>query len=108
MEFGDGPQAHQGRATSGADNRGFGDRRIDHTFWAELVDDAVSDFEGAAIGPDIFANEEDSGVAFHLFPQALTNSFHHGRQTATRRPFEFVFFLDRGRHCSDQSSCRKS
>src|SRR5260370_31399133 len=69
LKFGDRPQAHQSRAAGGADNRGFSDRRIDHTLWAELINDSIRDFEGPAIGANIFADQKNTRVALHLFPE---------------------------------------
>src|SRR5437667_10453251 len=106
LKFGDRPQAHQGRAASRADNRGFSDRRVDHTLWAKLIDDSIGDFEGAAIDADVFADQEHGWVALHLFPNALANSFHHRRQTSTRWPFELVFFFECGRHIWFTRLCR--
>src|SRR5947208_7739616 len=56
LKFGDRPHAHQSRAASRADNCRFGNRRIDHPLFAELIDQTVSDFERAAIRADVFAN----------------------------------------------------
>src|SRR5690242_19118224 len=90
--------AHQARAACGTDDRGFRDRGINHARFAEVIDQTVSDFEGAAVRANVFADDEDGRVHFHLFPDALANRFDHRGHSATGWPFEFVFFFDGGRH----------
>src|SRR5712692_4923778 len=97
LKLGDWPQAQQRRPARRADNRGFRDGRVDHAFVAKVIDDAFRNFECAAVRADVFADQKDSRVALHLFPDALPYGFDHGGQAATRRAFELVIFLNRSR-----------
>ena len=63
---------------AGADNRRFGNRRVDDAFLAEPVDQAFGDFERAAVRADVFANHEDALVARHLVEERLANRFEIG------------------------------
>src|SRR5260370_24633714 len=89
-------QAHQRGSTRRAHDRRFGDRSVDHALRAELIDDAVSDFEGAAISAYVFAEKKDSRVALHLFPNPSANCLDHRTGAATRRAFEFVVLFTSG------------
>ena len=75
LEFGDRTHAGERGAESGADYGGFRDRRVDYALGAKTVDEAVGDFEGAAVNADVFAQAEDGGIAFHLFPDSLAYGF---------------------------------
>src|SRR5215208_201562 len=86
--------SHQRGATCCSNNRAFGNWSVDHTFFAKLVDQAVSDFERAAVCADVFADDKDCRVAFHLFPDALANCFDHRCLSATFRTRRFVFFFE--------------
>ena len=57
------------------DDGRLGDRRVDHAFRAEVINEAVGDFESPAIDSDVLTNAEDSGVALHFFPYTLANRF---------------------------------
>jgi len=74
----------------------FSDRRVDHAARPELIDDSLGDFEGAAIGADIFHQSGKPLGRAPSLPRGLTDRFNHRGQPATRRPFELVFlFLSR-------------
>src|SRR6266853_2968336 len=87
-----GTQTHVRRTGRRADNGGLRDRRIDDTRFAELLREAIGDLEGAAVEPDVLAEDEDALVALHLLPQALAQRFeecdfgHQRVSGATRSP----------------------
>src|SRR6185369_12890548 len=85
--------AHQRRATCRSDNRAFGDRRVNNSFFAELVKQTIGDLERAAIRADVFSDHEHRRVPFHLFPDPLPNRFDEGSLPATFGARRFVFFL---------------
>src|SRR5260370_6066461 len=97
-------QAHQRRSTRRANNRRFGNRSVDHALRAELIDDAIGDFEGAAISAHVFADQKDSRVALHLFPNPSANCLDHRGGAAARRAFEFAFFFKCGGHVFQNQS----
>src|SRR6185503_16684230 len=79
--------AHVRRARRRADDRRFGNRRVDHARLAEPFGEAVGDLERAAVGADVFAEDEDALVALHLFPHPLAQGFEErdfGHQHAPR------------------------
>ena len=69
----------------------LGDGRINDPLGAEAVDEAVGDFERAAIDADVFANAEDGGVALHFLPDSLADGFEIGelRHKALVRPSDY-------------------
>ena len=46
LQLGDRPLAHPGRTEGGADEALLGDRRVDHAFVAELLEQSFRDAEG--------------------------------------------------------------
>jgi hypothetical protein len=62
-----------GGACCSADDRRFGNRRVDYTRFTELRLKAISDLEGTAVLADILAQAEDVGIPLHLFEEAFTN-----------------------------------
>src|SRR5216683_485738 len=60
--------AHVSRPGGGADDRRLRDRRIDDAGVAELLGEALGDLERTAVRPDVFPQNEDGGIALHLFP----------------------------------------
>src|SRR5260370_10019933 len=93
LKLSDGPHPHQGRAARRANDCRFRNRRVDHAFFSQLVDDAFGDFEGAAIDADVFADQKARRGALHLFPDSSANRFDHPGHAATRRAFELLFSL---------------
>ena len=85
LKLRDRSHAHQRRATRRSDNRAFRDRRIDHAFFAKLIEQSVGDFERATVRADVFADHKHGWIAFHLFPDTLANRFDHGGLSATFR-----------------------
>src|SRR5215813_1505541 len=65
------PHAHHCRAACGADDCAFGDWRVYHSIFAEACKESFGHLEGAAVGSDIFTEEEDAFIALHFFPQSL-------------------------------------
>ena len=94
LHLGHRPQPHEARANSRAHDGGFRNRRVHHAPLTEALDEARGHLEGAAVDANIFANQEDAGVALHLFPQTFPDGFeirgHAGPESATgsrrRRP----------------------
>src|SRR4051812_10833303 len=78
LELGDRAHARERGAEAGIDDRHLRDWRIDHAFGSEAVDQALSNFERAAVHADVFANTEHGRVALHLFPDSLADSFEVG------------------------------
>ena len=66
---------HQRRANARAHHGGLADGRVDHPVFAELLQHARGDFEGAAIDANVLAHDENGRVALHLFPKALADGF---------------------------------
>src|ERR1051326_3196450 len=75
LELGHGTHAGERRAKRRADNRRFGNGRIDHALRAEVMNETVSHFERAALNADAFADAEGGGVGLHLFPESLADCF---------------------------------
>ena len=78
LHFGDGAQAEEAHAAGRADDGGFADGRFDDALAAEFREQAVGDFEGAAVHADVFADGDDGGIAFHFFEHRLPDGVHHG------------------------------
>src|ERR1041385_5592952 len=58
LKLSDRPHAHQRRATRCTDDRAFRDWRVDHTFFAKLIEQPVSNFERATINPDVLTDHK--------------------------------------------------
>ena len=84
---------HQARATRRPDDRGLGNRRIDHSPGAKLIDEPISHLKSAAIRADVFADNKHRRVAFHLFPNALADRLDERRRPTARRSSGLVFLL---------------
>ena len=82
------------RATGSANNRSFRNRRVDYAFFAKLIDQAISDFERAAIKTNVFTDDEHSRVAFHLFPDTLSYCFNERGKAAARGAIRFMLFFE--------------
>ena len=61
-----------------------------------MINDALSDFECAAIDTYVFADQKHRRVAIHLFPDTGANGFDHRSQAAARRAFEFSILFESG------------
>ena len=73
LHLGDRPVATERRADADAHDGRFGDRRVDHAHLAELVMEALRDAKSAAVGADIFAQDEDLRIAPHLLEQRFAD-----------------------------------
>ena len=89
-ELGHRTHAGERRAIGGADDRGLGDRGVDHAVLAELRQQAFGDPEhparrvalagGAArAARDILAEDDHAGIACHLEVQGLVDRIAHGK-----------------------------
>src|SRR3954466_6050997 len=75
LKFRNGAHAGERSAKRRSDNGRFGDRRIDHALRTKTINKSFSNFERAAVNPDVFANAKDVWMAFHFFRDSLANSF---------------------------------
>ena len=78
LKFGDRAHAGERRAEGRAHDGRLGDGRVDDALGAKAVDEAVGDFERAAVDADVFANAEDGRIALHLLPDSLADGFEIG------------------------------
>jgi hypothetical protein len=65
---------------------GQGKAEKDHVILAELLNQAGSRAESAAIHADVFANHKYARVGFHRLPQGFSYSFHISYFTHRRHP----------------------
>src|SRR5678815_3817260 len=98
LKLGNGFHPHQSCAACRTDYRAFGDRSVNNSLLAVLVDKAIGNFESSTISANIFANDKDCWVTFHLFPDTLANRFHQRRRSTTFWTSRFMFFFNSGRH----------
>ena len=56
----------------------FGDRRIDHAAWAELLEQVLTDLVGALILANLLAHEEHRRIAPHLLGHGVAQRLAHG------------------------------
>src|SRR6476646_7554990 len=61
-----GTHPHDRGAGAAADDRSFGERRVDHAPRPELLLEPERDLEGTAVDADVLADQEDALVAPHL------------------------------------------
>src|ERR1043166_9810130 len=61
------------RSASRADKTRFRDGSINHSIGSELLEKALSDFERAAEHADVFAEDEDAGIAPHLVAEGAAD-----------------------------------
>ena len=73
LHFGDRSIASQRCADADPDNRRLGDRRVEHTHLAELVEQPLRGAERAAVRADVLAEDEDLRVAAHFFGERLAD-----------------------------------
>jgi hypothetical protein len=78
LKFGDGAESGQSRPEGSADDRGFGDGRVDDSLGAEAVNETIRNFESSTVDADVFAETEDGRVALHFLPDALADGFEVG------------------------------
>ncbi len=78
LEFGHRTHAGERRAEGRADDGGLRDGRVDDALRAEAIDEAVGDFERAAVDADVFAETEDGRIALHFLPDSLADGFEIG------------------------------
>ena len=81
LELGDRTQALHRRTHRHTHDRLLGDRRVHHALGSEVVDEALGHLEGAAVDPDVLAEQVDALVALHLLPQALGDGDEVGGET---------------------------
>src|SRR6476646_11984980 len=70
--------AHDRRARAGADDRRFGQRRVEDAPLPELLLEAERDLERAAVDADVLADHEDALVALHLLPEPVADRLEVG------------------------------
>ena len=70
-----GPQAPKGGSQGDAHNGCFGQGCVDGALVAKLLTKTLGGQEHAAPDANVFAQDEDLGVASHLFPDGFPNSF---------------------------------
>src|SRR5581483_12462879 len=71
------------------DDRGLGNRRVNHSRRSEAIDEAFRHFERTAVDANVFADAEDAGVTVHLFPTSLpdrlkVSQLRHDRESLLR------------------------
>src|SRR5580692_368758 len=84
LHFRDGPQAKETHSTGRADDGCFADGSFNHAFTAKFSEEALGDFECAAVNADIFADGDDGRVACHFFEHGLADGFHHSDWSSGR------------------------
>src|SRR5205823_5888255 len=70
--------AHDRRPGAAADDRGLGERRVDHAPRPELLLEAERDLERSAVDADVLADHEDALVAPHLLTEAVADRLQVG------------------------------
>ena len=70
------------RADADADDRRFGNRRVDDAHLAELVVQSLRDAERTAVGADVLAEHEHFRIAAHLFDERFADRFQVGQLLA--------------------------
>src|SRR5689334_11505436 len=68
-------QSSERSAKRRTDDCGFCDWRVDDTLGTESIDEAICNFEGAAVDADVLADTENGRIALHLFPDSLADRF---------------------------------
>ena len=70
-------EARRGEAHARSDDRGLGDRRVEHARVAEPVEETVGDAEHAAVAADVLAEEDHAVVARHLVHDRVVDRGEH-------------------------------
>ena len=70
-----GPVAAQRCADADADDRRLRDRRVDDPRFAELLEQALRDAEGAAVFADVLAEHEHLRIPPHFFGEGFADRF---------------------------------
>src|ERR1039457_238232 len=78
LELGHGTQPRKGSTEGSAYDGRLRNRRINHALGPEAVDEAVGNFESAAIDADVLAYAKHARVALHLFPDSLADGSEVG------------------------------
>src|SRR5262249_33754795 len=73
LHFGHRAQAEVAHAASRTDDGALADGRVDDALPAKTLEQALSDLEGATVNVDVFAEDDDGGVALHFFEERLAN-----------------------------------
>ncbi len=71
LHLGHGAHTDERGPGGGADDRGLGQRGVDHPPLSELLLKALRHLERAAVGADVLADEKDALVAAHLFAERV-------------------------------------
>jgi hypothetical protein len=82
------PQAGHGDPDGGADNGGFGNRRVAHPLGAELFQEPAGDAERATRLCDILAEQDNRGILSHGVDERAINSLaksHFSHAAASAR-----------------------
>src|SRR5713226_8858955 len=75
LHFANGAQAAVAHTAGGADNGALADGRVDDTLPAEALEQPFAGLERPAVDPDVFANQDNRGVALHLLEHGLLDGF---------------------------------
>src|SRR5881397_1603691 len=65
-------------APAAADDGRLRDGGVDHACLAELLGEALGDFERTAVRPHILSQNENAGITLHLLPQPLPQRLEVG------------------------------
>jgi hypothetical protein len=71
LHLGDGPHTDIGGADGRTNDRGFGNRCIDHALRSEMIEHPFCQLECTAIDAHVFAEDKDVFISFHLLPDTL-------------------------------------
>ncbi len=83
LDFGDGAETVERHADRRADDAAFGERRVDHTVFTELVVEAGGDAEHAAHLADVLTEDDHVVVVAHLGAERVVhrlNQSHLGHR----------------------------
>ena len=75
LDLGDGTHSPEGGAQGDTHDGRFGQGRVDDAVIPELLSQTLGGQEHAAPDANVFSQDEDLGVAGHLFPDGLPDCF---------------------------------
>jgi len=78
LDLGDRPQAGHGQPDRGADDAGFGQRRVLHAFGSEALVQAVGDAEDTAVDADILSENDHAIVGLHFLDEGEVDGLYEG------------------------------
>src|SRR5207302_6077232 len=73
LHLADRTQPHVAHAACRADDGALADGRVNHTLPAKPFEQALAGLERAAVDADVFAHQQDRGIALHLLKHGLPN-----------------------------------